>query len=78
MQVKYKIKLVITFGVIATLMLFVVPFFLPKEVENNKTFGIIYFIIFLSFVGWSNYTGEKIEKMSIEEKRDEKIKELLK
>lgn len=78
MRTKFKIKLVITFGIIATLMLFVVPFFLPKEVENNKTFTTIYFIIFLSFVGWSNYTGEKIEKMSIDEKRDEKIKELLK
>jgi hypothetical protein len=78
MQVKYKIKLVITFGIIAILMLFIIPFFLTKDVENNRTFGIIYFIIFLSFVGWSNYTGEKIEKMSIEEKRDEKIKELLK
>jgi len=78
MRTKFKIKLVIIFGIIATLMLFVIPFFLPKEVENNKTFATIYFIIFLSFVGWSNYTGEKIEKMSIDEKRDEKIKELLK
>ena len=78
MRTKFKIKLVIIFGIIATLMLFVIPFFLPKEVENNKTFVTIYFIIFLSFVGWSNYTGEKIEKMSIDEKRDEKIKELLK
>jgi hypothetical protein len=59
-------------------MLFIIPFFLPKEIENNKTFGTIYFIIFLSFVGWSNYTGDKIEKMSIDEKRDEKIKKLLK
>jgi hypothetical protein len=53
-------------------MMFVLPFFLPNSIANNTTFVWIYFILFFSLVGWSNYTNEKIENMSVEEKREEK------
>ena len=78
MTSKTKSKITIVTGIIAMLMMFVIPFFLPNSVCNNKTYSWTYFIVFLSLVGWSNYTNEKIEKMSVEEKREEKLKEILK
>ena len=78
MTSKTKSKLTLVTGILAILMMFVIPFFLPNSITNNKTFVWIYFIVFLSLVGWSNYTNEKIEKMSVEEKREEKLKEILK
>ena len=78
MTSKTKSKLTLVTGITALLMMFVVPFFLPNSIANNTTFVWIYFILFFSLVGWSNYTNEKIEKMSVEEKREEKLKEILK
>ena len=78
MTSKTKSKLTLVTGITAILMMFVIPFFLPNSITNNKTYNWIYFIVFLSLVGWSNYTNEKIEKMSVEEKREEKLKEILK
>ena len=78
MTSKNKSKLTLVTGITAILMMFVIPFFLPNSICNNKTYTLIYFIVFLSLVGWSNYTNEKIEKMSVEEKREEKLKEILK
>jgi len=78
MTSRIKSKLTLVTGIIAILMIFVVPFFLHNSIFNNKTYTWIYFIVFLSLVGWSNYTNEKIEKMSVEEKREEKLKEILK
>ena len=78
MTSKVKSKLTIVTGIIAILMMFVVPFFLPNSIANNTTFVWIYFILFFSLVGWSNYTNEKIDNMSVEEKREEKLKEILK
>ena len=78
MKVRTKRNIGHLFGITAMLMLFVIPFFLPNSVCNNKTYSWTYFIVFLSLVGWSNYTNEKIEKMSVEEKREEKLKEILK
>ena len=78
MTSKTKSKLTLVTGITALLMMFVIPFFLPNSICNNKTYAWIYFIVFLSLVGWSNYTNEKIEKMSVEEKREEKLKEILK
>jgi FtsH-binding integral membrane protein len=78
MTSKVKSKITIVTGIIALLMMFVVPLFLPNSIANNTTFVWIYFILFFSLVGWSNYTNEKIEKMSVEEKREEKLKEILK
>jgi accessory gene regulator protein AgrB len=78
MTSKVKSKLTIVTGITAILMMFVIPFFLPNTIANNKTFVWIYFIAFFTLVGWSNYTNEKIENMSVEEKREEKLKEILK
>ena len=78
MTSKVKSKITIVTGIIALLMMFVVPFFLPNSIANNTTFLWIYFILFFTLVGWSNYTNEKIDNMSIEEKREEKLKEILK
>jgi FtsH-binding integral membrane protein len=78
MTSKTKSKLTLVTGITALLMMFVVPFFLPNSICNNKTYTWIYFIVFLSLVGWSNYTSEKIDNMSVEEKREEKLKEILK
>jgi len=78
MTSKTKSKLTIVTGITALLMMFVVPFFLPNSIANNKTFVCIYFILFFTLVGWSNYTNEKIDNMSVKEKREEKLKEILK
>ena len=78
MTSRVKSKLTLVTGITALLMMFVLPFFLPNSIANNKTFVWIYFILFFTLVGWSNYTNEKIEKMSVEEKREEKLKEILK
>jgi hypothetical protein len=78
MTSRVKSKLTLVTGITAILMLFVVPFFLPNSIANNTTFLWTYFILFFSLVGWSNYTNEKIDNMSVEEKREEKLKEILK
>jgi accessory gene regulator protein AgrB len=78
MTSKTKSKLTLVTGITALLMMFVLPLFLPDSITNNKIYTLIYFIVFLSLVGWSNYTNEKIHKMSLEEKREEKLKEILK
>ena len=78
MTSRVKSKLTLVTGITAMLMLFVVPFFLPNSIANNTTFVWIYFILFFTLVGWSNYTNEKIDNMSVEEKREEKLKEILK
>ena len=78
MTIKTKGRIATILGIVTTLMLFVIPLCLPDSIVNNKNYAVIYFLIFLSLVGWSNYTNEKISKMSVEDKREEKIKELLK
>lgn len=78
MTSKTKSKLTLVTGITAIFMMFLIPFFLPDTITNNKTYAFVYFIVFLSLVGWSNYTNEKIDKMSVEEKREEKLKEILK
>jgi hypothetical protein len=60
-------------------MIFVFPFFIPNEWGNSKTFGIVYFITFLVFLGVSNKAGEITNRpLTPEEKRDEKIDQILK
>jgi len=66
-------------GTISILMIFVFPFFIPNEWGNSKTFGTIYFITFLVFLGVSNKAGEITNRpLTPEEKRDEKIDQILK
>ena len=65
-------------GIISILMIFVLPFFLPKE-WATKFFAGIYMVIFLTFLGISNKAGELTNKpLTPEEKRDEKIDQILK
>ena len=78
MTSKNKSKITLVTGIISILMLFVIPFFIPNNIANDKVFGVIYFISFLCLVGWSNYTNQKIDNMSLEDKREEKIKQILK
>ncbi len=66
-------------GMLSILMIFVFPFFIPNEWGNSKTFGTIYFITFLVFLGVSNKAGEITNRpLTPEEKRDEKIDQILK
>lgn len=66
-------------GTLSILMIFVFPFFIPNEWGNSKTFGIVYFITFLVFLGVSNKAGEITNRpLTPEEKRDEKIDQILK
>ena len=65
-------------GIASILMIFVVPFFLPKE-WNTKLFAGIYFAVFLTFLGISNKAAEVVgQEPTLDEKRDEKIDQILK
>jgi hypothetical protein len=66
-------------GTLSILMIFVFPFFIPNEWGNSKIFGTVYFITFLLFLGVSNKAGEITNRpLTPEEKRDEKIDQILK
>lgn len=68
----------VVFGIIALLMLFVVPFFIPQEIGNDKTYAAIFFVSFLIFMFIGNITMEKSSKpLSLEEERDEKISQII-
>jgi len=65
-------------GIFSILMIFVFPFFIPNEFLHSKTFGTVYFITFLVFLGVSNKAGEITNRpLTPEEKRDEKIDQIL-
>jgi len=63
-------------GIIAFLMMFVIPFFIKS---NNKTYAGIYFVIFLVCAAVANITMEKSSKpISLDEEREEKIRQIIK
>lgn len=65
-------------GIASMLMIFVLPFFLPKE-WDTKFFAGIYFAVFLTFLGISNKAAEMTaQEPDLDEKRDEKIDQILK
>lgn len=65
-------------GIMSILMIFVLPFFLPKE-WDTKHFAGIYMLVFLTFLGIANKAGELTEQEpTLDEKRDEKIEQILK
>ncbi len=65
-------------GIISILMIFVLPFFLPKECDT-KFFAGIYMFVFLTFLGIANKAGELTkQEPTLDEKRDEKIDQILK
>jgi hypothetical protein len=62
-------------GIVAFLMLFVIPFFIKS---NDKLCASIYFCVFLSFTYVANVTMEKSNKApSLDEEREEKIRQVL-
>jgi len=64
-------------GIISILMIFVLPFFIPKELDT-KFFAGIYMFVFLTFLGIANKAGEITNRpLTPEEKRDEKIDQIL-
>lgn len=68
-------KIGIVFGIVAFLMLFVIPFFIKS---NDKLCAGIYFGIFLTFTCLANVTMEKSNKpISLDEEREEKIRQVL-
>ena len=65
-------------GILSILMIFVFPFFIPKE-WDTKFFAGIYMFVFLTFLGISNKAGElTAQEPTLDEKRDEKIDQILK
>ena len=72
-------KLGTVFGVMAFLMLFVIPFFIIKVPgTDNKLYAGIYFGIFLTCTAIANVTMEKSNKpTSLDEEREEKIRQVL-
>jgi hypothetical protein len=64
------------FGILAFLMMFVIPFFIKS---NNKMYAVIYFVIFLVCTAVANITFEKSGKpVTLEEEREEKIRQIIK
>ena len=64
-------------GIISILMIFVLPLFIPKELDT-KIFAGIYMFVFLTFLVIANKAGELTNKpLTPEEKRDEKIDQIL-
>ena len=65
-------------GIISILMIFVLPLFIPKELDT-KIFAGIYMFVFLTFLGIANKAGElTAQEPTLDEKRDEKIDQILK
>lgn len=65
-------------GIASILMIFVLPFFSPKECDT-KLFSGIYMLVFLTFLGIANKAGElTTQEPTLDEKRDEKIDQILK
>lgn len=73
-------KIGVVFGILAFLMLFVIPFFIIKVPgTDNKLYAGIYFGIFLICTCVANITMEKSNKpISLEEEREEKIRQIIK
>lgn len=69
-------KIGILFGILAFLMMFVIPFFIKS---NDKLYAGIYFGIFLTCTCIANITMEKSNKpVSLDEEREEKINQIFK
>jgi hypothetical protein len=63
-------------GILAFLMMFVIPFFIKS---NDKMYAGVYFVLFLTCTGVANITLEKSGKpVTLEEEREEKIRQIIK
>ena len=66
----------IVVGIVSFLMMFVIPFFIKS---NDKMYAVIYFFIFLACTVVANITIEKSNKpITLEEEREEKIRQIIK
>ena len=66
----------IVVGILAFLMMFVIPFFTKS---NDKTYAGIYFVIFLICTAVANITmKESAKPITLEEEREEKIRQIIK
>ena len=66
----------VVFGIVAFLMMFVIPFFIKS---NDKMYAGIYFCVFLTCTCLANVTMEKSNKpITLEEEREEKIRQIIK
>lgn len=72
-------KIGVVSGIIAFLMLFIIPFFIIKVPgTDSKLYAGIYFGIFLTCTYIANVTMEKSNKpVSLDEEREEKIRQVL-
>jgi K+ transporter len=69
-------KVGIVAGILAFLMMFVIPFFIKS---NDKILAGVYFVLFLTCTGVANITMEKSNKpITLEEEREEKIRQIIK
>ena len=64
-------------GMIATLMLFVIPFVLFAFNINDDKYALPYFITFLVLTAIGNITLEKANSTTLEDIRDEKIDQII-
>jgi hypothetical protein len=73
-------KIGVVSGILAFLMLFVIPFiFIKITGTDSKFWAGIFFFIFLVFTAVANISLEKSEKpLSLEELREEKIRQIIK
>jgi hypothetical protein len=66
----------IVVGILAFLMMFVIPFFIKS---NDKMYAGIYFVIFLICTAVANITmKESAKPITLEEEREEKIRQIIK
>ena len=65
-------------GFVPLFQVFIMPFIIPDWLGNNKIFCSINVIIFLTFLYVANRAGEKLNNLSVEDLRDEKIDRILK
>ena len=73
---KILCRIGVVFGILAFLMMFVIPFFIKS---NDKIYAGIYFFFFLTCTCVANITLEKSNKLpSLEEEREEKIRQIIK
>jgi hypothetical protein len=84
MSKKSKLSIIgIVTGIIAVLMLFVIPFvgiYFNSDFFNNKQDSIWYFILFLVLTATANITLEKSsrQQIDVDEARDIKLNKILK
>lgn len=69
-------RISIVAGILAFLMMFIIPFFIKS---NNKMYACIYFVFFLTCTFIANVTMEKANRpTSLDEEREEKIRQIIK